>query len=246
GGTYVIPSILEKKIRPAELLDISGVVGLKRLEVEAGVVRAGTLTTLAELAEHFLTGSEAFRNFMERYTSPAIVNIATVGGSIALRSSTEDIITILLVHDTYVKLHSDSGVLEIPLEEFLEKDQGRFLIEEIRFRDPSSVKTAFDKISMGISYIPMVSASVGLDVDRGGEIVCRVATSYRKGELPGRVHEAEDVIHSKGLTEDAVEEAARAVEASMEPVSDLIAPAWFRRRAGGVLVKRLLKRLAGG
>lgn len=244
GGTNIIPSIMEKKIRPRELLDISRIEELRRLEVVDGLVRAGPLITHAQLAERFAENSDAFKDFIEKHTSPSITNIATLGGSLALKRSTEDLTTILLTHDTTLKIHSPSGVSEMTLEEFLGSSLDRYLISEIRFLDPTAVSAAFDKLSLGISYIPLVSAAVRLENGGRDRIICRVATSHRRGDVPGRVYEAEDIIQSKGLDETTILEAAKIVKSTVEPSTDLMAPSWFRRHVAAVLVKRLLRKLA--
>jgi CO/xanthine dehydrogenase FAD-binding subunit len=245
GGVYTIASMIEKKIRPHHLIDISKIRELKQLEIGPEIVRAGALASHTALMETFAV-SPAFSAFSQRYTSPSIANIATVGGSMALKSSTEDLITILLVHDAFIRVRTTEGLSELPLDQYLNMDIRHALVEEVRFLNPTTVSAMFEKIALGISYIPLISAAARLDRDGRGGWICRIATSHQRGEIPGRIHEAETIIQQQGPGDEAINNAAKAVESTIDPVSDLMAPSWYRKRVAAVLVKRLLLKLRDG
>ncbi|GBC69965.1 Nicotinate dehydrogenase FAD-subunit [archaeon HR01] len=243
GGVYIISSIIDRRIRPSKLIDISKLDALRKLEKSGDLVRAGPIIKHWELAERFAPVSRAFKDFGDSYTSPSIANLATLGGSIALRHSSEDLILIMLVHDAVLKLRTASSVREVSLESYLREDSGRHIIEEIAFLNPSKVFSSFQKIALGVSYTPLVSAAVSLGRGDGGGLLCRVATSHCRGGVPGRVRAAEEAVEDGGLDHDNLELVGKTVEKEIDPVDDLTAPAWYRRRVAGVLVRRMLDQL---
>lgn len=54
---------------------------------------------------------------------------------------------------------------------------------------------------------------------------------------------AEEAVEDGGLDHDNLELVGKTVEKEIDPVDDLTAPAWYRRRVAGVLVRRMLDQL---
>ncbi len=246
GGTHTVAAMIEKRIKPSHLIDISRVGALKRFEIGKETVVVGALTTHTTLMEAFADRFQAFKHFAQSYTSPAVANMATVGGSLALKTSTEDLITVLLVHDATLRIHKAEGVVEATLDRYLGDEHGRVLIEEVKFLNPATISATFEKIALGISYIPLISAAVRLEQNEKKGWICRIATSHRRGEIPGRIHEAESIIERAGPSDETIARAAEAVMSTIDPASDLMAPSWYRKRVASVLVKRHLLKLWRG
>jgi len=91
-------------------------------------------------------------------------------------------------------------------------------------------------------------AAVAVTLVRDGErcTKARLATAG-VGPIPIRLRDAEAVLEQKGLSEDAITEAADKAAAEVDPVSDLNGSAEYRRHLTGVLTSRAVaKAIAAG
>lgn len=121
-----------REIRTA--IDLSG-LGLDEIEETENEFVIGAMVSLQKLMDN-----EAFSAFTDGAVIDALKpivgvqfrNMATVGGSIAARLGFSDVLTLLMVFDTYVKLY-DGG--EVPLAEFAEKGLGRDILTHIVIRN---------------------------------------------------------------------------------------------------------------
>jgi carbon-monoxide dehydrogenase medium subunit len=88
-----------------------------------------------------------------------------------------------------------------------------------------------------------VAAFYDLDgLDRAKDVhICVIGASNR----PRRIKDAEDVLNGRGVTEERIVEAGRAVSAAVDPPDDIHASAAYRRALAGTLTERALMRAAG-
>ncbi|BAJ51565.1 carbon monoxide dehydrogenase medium subunit [Candidatus Caldarchaeum subterraneum] len=240
AGTHIITQLTLGIKRTRKYIDINNLHQLRKISHHHGTASVGSLVTHQELAATLMNQVPAFTAFLQKYSSPAVANRATVGGSIMLRLAGEDLIPILLTLDAELSFATLEGVKNIPLKAFLARGfDGRGLLQTISFKLNSSC--FFDKLWMGVSRIPLISIAVSRDGADG----VRVAVSHKDGSTPGRVAAVEKFLSMHGLSEEVVEKASRLMMDSINPESDVLASSWYRRRAAGVLLKRLLQNLRG-
>ncbi|MEM2871531.1 MAG: FAD binding domain-containing protein [Candidatus Caldarchaeum sp.] len=241
GGTHTIPSIVEGVNKTRKLLDVSGLKHLRFIRNDSSRVEVGALTTHAEVAEELGDGIPAFKSFLNCYSSPSVMNRATVGGSIMLRNCSEDLIPILLTLDAELVFQTVRGEERVTLQEFLDQNiNQRALLTKVVFR--SRRMCFFDKLWLGVSRIPIISVAVSFDGD--DHLEPKVAVSHKSRDKPGRVHSVERFLQGRLLDRPTCTKAAEMVSQSIDPPDDVIAPAWYRREVAGVLIRRILERVA--
>ncbi len=240
GGTYTISSIIQGTNRNRRFVDISRLAELNYIHEHGDKVEAGALVTHAQLIEKLGTKIPAFRSFQQNYTSPSIANRATLGGSIMLNNSSEDLIPIMLVLDAELIFQTGKGEVRLNISDHVQqKAQPRMLLRSVKFE--SSPSCYFDKLWLGISRIPLISVALKLDAKKD----VKVAVSHKDGYKPGRVYSVERYLKEHEINQSTAEKACRLFSQSINPPSDVMSSAWYRREVAGVLLKRLLERAGG-
>ncbi|MDW8083829.1 MAG: FAD binding domain-containing protein [Candidatus Caldarchaeum sp.] len=240
AGTEIITSLTTGERRTRKFVDIGKIRELKNVVVADGRANVGALVTHHQLASTFGKQIPAFHTFFQNYSSPAVSYLATTGGSIMLKRATEDIIPILLTLDAELIFATKEGQKRVSLDEFLRRKlEIRGLLEFVSFR--LSAGCWFDKLWMGISRFPLMSVSV----DVSGKNI-KVAVSHKDFETPGRVFSVEKFLENRPLTKENIEKAGELLSKSINPVDDVFASSWYRKKVAGVLLERLLQRSVGG
>lgn len=239
GGTYTISALTEEKTKLRGFVDISRISELAQLREENGKVIAGALVTHAELSKRLGDKIPALKMFWKNYSAPTVANLATLGGSIMLREPPEDLIPILLTLDAELSFLTFGGERRIKLSDFLhEKPTSKMLLTSVIFEE--SCTCYFDKLWLGVSRIPIIS--VALNIKMGEKVeMARIAVSHVDRDLPNRVYSVERFLKGRVLDDSTIANASQQLSQSINPSSDLIAPAWYRREMAAVLFGRLLK-----
>jgi len=238
GGTHIIHALLENRTRVRKFVDISRLDELKTIHVDGGRVRVGASVTQAELAKKMMGKIKAFDSFVEKYSTPTIANIATVGGSIMLKKCSEDLIPILLTLDAGLTFADRNGVKEVSLDEYIHRPMpSNMILKEISFK--VSGGCVFDKLWLGVSRNPLISVAACVE---GVEKVtfARVAVSHMDGFTPGRVVSVERYLEGRRLESGVVEKAGKIMSSSINPSADVLASSDYRREVAAVLLRRLL------
>ncbi|MEM4416194.1 MAG: FAD binding domain-containing protein, partial [Candidatus Caldarchaeum sp.] len=216
---------------------------LAQLREENGKAVVGALVTHAELSKLLGRKIPALKTFWKTYSAPTVANLATIGGSVMLRKSSEDLIPILLVLDAELRFLTSDRESRVKLCDFMEeKASSKKLLTAVSFEQSGSCY--FEKLWLGVSRIPIVSVALNVRVGERVELA-KVAVSHKDGDIPNRVYAVERFLEGRVLDDSTVEKAVHQLSQSINPSSDIIAPAWYRREAAAVLFKRLLKQAAG-
>ncbi|MEM4189197.1 MAG: FAD binding domain-containing protein [Candidatus Caldarchaeum sp.] len=243
GGTYTVSALAEGKTKLRKFVDISRIRELAQLREENGKAVVGALVTHAELSKLLGRKIPALKTFWKTYSAPTVANLATIGGSVMLRKSSEDLIPILLVLDAELRFLTSDGESRVKLCDFMvEKASSKKLLTAVSFEQSGSCY--FEKLWLGVSRIPIVSVALNVRVEQRVELA-KVAVSHKDGNIPNRVYAVERFLEGRVLDDSTVEKAVHQLSQSINPLSDIIAPAWYRREAAAVLFKRLLKQAAG-
>jgi carbon-monoxide dehydrogenase medium subunit len=238
GGTHVIHTLLENRTPIRKFVDISRLDELKKIHVDGGRARVGALVTHSELAEKMMNEIRAFKSFMQKYSAPTIANIATVGGSVMLKKSSEDLIPILLTLDAELTFADGGGVKKVSLDEYLRSQTpSNTILTEISFNVRGGC--VFDKLWLGVSRNPLISVAAYVEgVDRVR--LARVAVSHRDGSTPGRVVSVERFLEGRRLEQGVVYRAGKIMSSSINPSTDVLVSSEYRREVAAVLLRRLL------
>jgi CO/xanthine dehydrogenase FAD-binding subunit len=118
GGTDVMVDINFDRVRPAALLDLTGVRDLAEWSVDDGVVRLGAGVPYARVISELADRLPGLALASRTVGSPQIRNRGTVGGNLGSASPAGDAHPPLLACDTVVEAASVRGVRRIPIRQF--------------------------------------------------------------------------------------------------------------------------------
>jgi CO/xanthine dehydrogenase FAD-binding subunit len=174
--------------------------------------------------------------------------MATIGGNIFAHHPYGDFAVALLALGARVVLAGQGAAK--PLEDVL-RERGRSstspiiaAIEVPRPRDPRAF--AFAKVSRikpkGVSVM-----SIAAHLPReGGRIRGARITFGAMGPTPLRATAAERVLEGQGLDAATIARAAQLACDGLDPPTDALASAWYRREVAGTHLKRLLEKMERG
>jgi aerobic carbon-monoxide dehydrogenase medium subunit len=240
--------------RPPAVVNVKRIPGLDAIGVTDSVVRLGALTSLTALIEHAVIRREyPVLPLTARYMgSPAIRNLATVGGNLCNGSPAADLPPVLLALDAEVGIAGPDGDRRLPLEAFFRGPghtalrAGELLtwVEFPRRRPPWPIR--YERLDVRRAMdIAIVGAALSVRRDGGRVGEARVALGA-VAPTPLRAREAEAVLVTEGLTAAAIERAAERAMAAARPISDVRATAEYRWEMVGTLVRRGLEALRDG
>lgn len=207
-------------------------------------ITIGAGVTMATIASHRDT---AFLTPVARLIGgPQIRNMATVGGNLFAPHPYGDFAVALLALGARVNVAGQSGAAR-PLADLL-RDRGRAgLVMSIQVPRPQSPGDfAFQKVSRvkpkGVSVL-----SIAAYLPRqGGRIRGARVAFGAMGPMPLQSAAVERVLEGQSLDTATIARATQVAVEGLDPPTDALASAWYRREVAGVHLKRLLERMARG
>jgi CO/xanthine dehydrogenase FAD-binding subunit len=175
---------------------------------------------------------------------PQIRNMATVGGNLFAPHPYGDLAVALLALGARVALAGQSGAAR-PLADVV-RDRGRVgLVASVQVPRPQApADFGFLKASRikpkGVSVL-----SVAAHLPRqGGRIRGARVVFGAMGPTPLQAIAVERVLDGQNLDAATIARAAQVAVDGLDPPTDALATAWYRREVAGVHLKRLLERMA--
>ena len=254
GGTDVYPAKTARAgwgdFRHPDVLDISIVEELERIEEARDSFRFGAMVTWSALVEATLPPLfDGYKRAARAVGGTQVQNRGTLVGNICTASPAGDGIPNLLVLGAEVELASrDGGVRRVPMAEFItgyrqtvcRRDE---IVTALVVPKLSAARSDFLKLGARaylVISIAMVAGVIALD---GGLIAdARIAVGACSA-VPQRLGSLETALTGQSVLEaaDIVEEAHLA---SLAPIDDIRASGAYRRAAAFALVRELLGNLA--
>jgi CO/xanthine dehydrogenase FAD-binding subunit len=177
---------------------------------------------------------------------PQIRNMATVGGNLFAPHPYGDFAVALLALGARVNISGQSGVPR-PLADVL-RERGRVgIVASVHVPRPQSPNDfGFLKVSRikpkGVSLL-----SVAAHLPRqGGRIRGARVAFGAMGPMPLQATAVERVLDGQALDAPTIARAAQVAVEGLDPPTDALATAWYRREVAGVHLKRLLERMVRG
>lgn len=256
GGTDLLVS---KPPHVEYIVDISR-LPLNYIKKDGKGIRIGALAALNEIADSPLLKDEPYdaiaKSTLDMGT-PITKNYATIGGNLCNAAPSADMPPSLIALDAEVKLVGPRGKRKILVENFFVGPKksvlkrGEILTEIFVPKAPPGTKAVFLKKGRTSEDIAQVNVAVRLTVT--GEI-CRLARIVLGAVAPTplRAKAAEAMLEGMRLGEisQLVDTVAKKAGEETKPISDVRAPAEYRRAVAEVLTKRavsvLLERFKGG
>ncbi|HEX6234761.1 MAG TPA: FAD binding domain-containing protein [Jiangellaceae bacterium] len=248
GGTDVMVDLNFDRVRPAALLDLTGVDDLIHWEMDGGTVRLGAGVTYSRVIAELAAILPALAMASRTVGSPQIRNRGTVGGNLGSASPAGDAHPPLLAGDAVVEVESIRGPRAIPIAEFftgvkenvLQPDE---LIKAVLVPTASGPQQ-FAKIGTRNAMVIAVSSfAVALRPGerRVGTGIGSAAPTPRRAE--GAEEFASEALDWEGrtqLSEEVAERFGGLVAAAAAPIDDVRGTAAYRRHSLAVLARRTL------
>jgi xanthine dehydrogenase small subunit len=238
---------VESNLRGRKFPHLVSVEALQELRVfddDDAAVEIGAGLTLEEIAARWNGAPEVFGEWLPLFASPLIRNRATLGGNLATASPIGDAAPLLLALDAEVRIAGPSGTRIVALDEFFTGyrrtaiEAGELLVS-VRIPKPLPAAIRFFKASKRrLDDISTVAACFALRLDRTGRVDAARIAYGGVAEVPRRVKQAEDELIGRPWGHAALRRAQRAVERTLQPMSDHRGSAAYRL----ALAQRLLEK----
>ena len=222
--------------RVAELLEIRD---------EPDYLEFGAAVTYTDALPPIERDYPSFATLIKRIGSRQIRNMGTIGGNIGNASPIGDTLPCLIALDATLTLHSRDGPRQMPMEDFFldyrktDLGPGEF-IQSIRIPKPKDGE-AFRTYKVSKRYDQDIASVIGayrVAVADGSVRDARIAYGGMAA-TPKRARTCEAAITGSAWREDALMEAARAIDEDFEPLSDHRASAAYRSMVARNLFARL-------
>lgn len=248
GGQSLLPIMALRLAQPEHLLDIAGLPGLDRIDVDdAGAVTIGARVTHAEAerSSDLATAAPLVHQAMPHVGHRAIRTRGTVVGSIAHADPAAEMPAVALATGATMIARSLGGEREIPADEFflgyldtaLRPDE---LLTGVRFPLwPAGASGTVVEVSRRHGDYAMVGLVCAVGVENG-TIADAALSFFGVAATPVRASAAERLLIGHSPSTDLFDRTAAAVSDELSPTADGHASTNYRRHVAGVLTRRAL------
>jgi CO/xanthine dehydrogenase FAD-binding subunit len=250
GGTDLIVQRKEGRWMERGLLDICKNKELDYIRENNGTIRIGALTSQQTLLESSLIQKYANPLYIATtvFASPQIRNKASIGGNVVNSSPAADTLPALFVLNAKLKLTSESGEREIPINQFF-TGPGKNVMREDELLTEVTIekmkpneKSGFIKLGQrGAMAIALVGIGVIWSVDKGTGKVKECRISYGAvAPTVIRAPKTEEFLKGQKLSPATIAEAGKVAQSDVKPISDVRASAEYRLDMCDKLLQRIL------
>jgi CO/xanthine dehydrogenase FAD-binding subunit len=250
GGTDVVAD-LNRGVPATGFVSLRGIAELRGVDLHDGRWRIGAMATIADLQAdaRLSSASAAVGQATRSLGSRQIRNRATVGGNICGGGNQRTLVPVLLALDAAVEVVGIEGSRSVALSEVLAPQGSRLAAEEIltavRFASSDGPQRFYRVGPRNAACY--ATASVALVLDEPTHSV-RLALG---GVAPTAVRApAAEAIGSDGVdwqnrrvTDDMAAAFGAAAAQAVDPASDFVASADYRRHAVEVMARRALRHI---
>ena len=249
GGTDLLPQMKNGVLKPARVIDLSGIARLRAIESGNGQgLRVGSAVTARTL--------ELDRAVRERYLSLAesgalvgsvqVRNLATLGGNICNAAPSADMAPPLLALDAEAVITGPKGERRVPIAAFFTGVRRTVLapdeiLVELVVPNPGrhSGGNYLRHTPRRELDIAVVGVASQLTLANGRCTKARIALAA-VAPVPLRATAAEQALEGQAVTPDLIKRAADLAVDAARPISDQRGSADFRRHLVRVLTRRTL------
>ena len=121
GGQSLVPMLNLRLVRPAAVVDLSGLAELKSIEVSPSEVSIGALVTHSALEFSRESGAtfDMLRHVAAGIAYRGVRNRGTIGGSVAHADPAADWPSCLLALDARISIAGPNGLRQMPIKDFI-------------------------------------------------------------------------------------------------------------------------------
>lgn len=251
GGQSLVPSLSLRLQAPEMLIDISRIASLTGISRSGNVLRVGALTRHAEI----LTSPEIARHapLLRRaapfVAHPAIRNMGTFGGTIALADPSAEFPAMTLAMDAEFEIASLAGTRTTKADGFFKGlfetglAPGEILTAIYIPCFGEADRCVFDELARRRGDYALVGA--GVQGTFAGEVVSAIRIAFLSvGPTPLRARHTEAAITGRALSADTISDAQAALGDDLDPEDNEETSATMRMHLARVVLGRLLGRLS--
>jgi len=250
GGQSFLPVMAFRLAAPKMLVDLRRVPGLDRIEADASGVRLGAKVRWRDILDdaRLRSAHPLLQAAISHVAHYQIRNRGTVGGSLAHADPAAEMPGIAVTCDAELVLEGSTGRRVVKAEDFflgalstvLADDE---LILEIRLPPwPAKRRWAFEEFAMRRGDFALAGIAAFYDLDGAGRAKDAHVGVIGACIRPHRLKQAEAALNGRVVDAAAIQAAATAASAAVEPPGDLHASAAYRRALAGTLLERALLR----
>jgi aerobic carbon-monoxide dehydrogenase medium subunit len=252
GGQSLVPMLAFRLAAPEMLVDLKRLQGLNRIVIGEDGVRLGAKVRWCEI-EHDEKLKGAHPLLVEAIRHVAhyqIRNRGTVGGSLAHADPAAEMPGIAITCDAELTIVGPKGKRVDNAFDFFKGSLTTSLapneiLTEIKLPPwPPGRRWAFLEFALRRGDFAIAGVALHYDLV-GGKIADIHIGAIGVSDRPLRLHAVEAVLNGQKLGDVAIENAAKTARESVDPPSDIHAPAEYRRALLTTLLVRALRRSAG-
>jgi carbon-monoxide dehydrogenase medium subunit len=247
GGTDLLALMKLGAAEPECLVNLKAIAGLDAIREEDGALRIGALARISSVLSSPLVerSCRALHESTLDFGTPAIRNMATIGGNICRSSPSADTVPSLIACDAELSLVGRGGKRVVPIADFFtgpgQNVLDREVLTEIRLPLPEAATgSAFAKLNRASSDLAKVNGAVAIRLRDGRCHEVRIALGA-VADRPIRARAAEQMLRGMELDDRRIDAAVEKVSEDIAPISDVRSTARHRSRVTGVLVDRLVR-----
>jgi aerobic carbon-monoxide dehydrogenase medium subunit len=248
GGTDLLPQLKNHLLKPARVIDLSGVARLRTLDSDGRGLRVGAAVTARELERNPLVTKRypALAESGALVGSVQVRNLATLGGNLCNAAPSADMAPPLLALDAEAVIAGPKGERRVPMTSFflgvrqtvVGPDE---LLVELLVPDPGahSGGTYARHTPRRELDIAVVGVASQITLSNGVCTKARIALAA-VAPTPVRATAAERSLEGQAVTPERIARAADLALEVAKPISDQRGSADFRRHLVKVLTRRTL------
>jgi aerobic carbon-monoxide dehydrogenase medium subunit len=249
GGTDLLPQLKNALLKPARVVDLSGVADLRAIQdADGGGLRIGAAVTARTLEQD----SRVRARYPSLAESAALVgsvqvrNLATLGGNLCNAAPSADMAPPLLALDAQAVIAGPGGRRRVPIASFFQGVHRTVLAENELLLELVIPATAPRSGGAYLRHTPrreldiaVVGVASQLTMENGRCRSARIALAA-VAPVPLRATAAEQALEGQAITPALMERAGELARQASAPISDQRGSAEFRRHLVDVLTRRTL------
>jgi len=251
GGQSLLATLNMRLSSPELLIDISRLGDLSGIQIRDGVVRIGALTTHAEIerSPEIRKRLPLLAQAAPHIAHPAIRNVGTIGGSLALADPAAEWPACCVALDAHFVIARKSGTRRVAARDFFKGLYATALrptevLTHVEIRVPGpEYRSAFVELAQRRGDYAIVGLAAQAKRARG--ILSDVRLAYLGvGTGPLLARKAMAAIEGKAASPDVIAAASKTLAQDLDPGPDLYSSAATKLQLARVLTGRALAALA--
>jgi carbon-monoxide dehydrogenase medium subunit len=248
GGTDLLPQMKNGLLKPALVVDLSGIARVRQIDNGGQGLRIGAAVTARELEVSPALGG-AYRSIAESAAlvgSLQVRNLATVGGNLSNAAPSADMAPPLVALEAQAVIAGAKGERRVPIADFFTGVRqtvlapNELLVELIiPAPGPNSGGQYLRHTPRRELDIAVVGVASQLTMANGRCAKARIALAS-VAPTPVRATAAERALEGQALTPELIERAATLAIEAAKPISDQRGSIEFRKHLVRVLTRRTL------